>query len=446
MLPKTHVIVIEEPSMNLFTALNLVLGFHDGRVRNFAGVKFPESLLEMKNDYVRWSIHKENWYTIGEALLERLKTGEHDPAYVSAQSLHWGTSAHRYMDKLENTHLSKQSNTELLEIVNTLWDHMCEMNLYGVIPVGTDMEHFVLSKALEKTVKDRIEEHHLNLSAGECVSVLTSPDKETLATKQKIALLEVAVALAGKTDQPATTSQLLAIIEKDTALSKQFDQIVKQFYWLQYGYQGPAWDKVRFAEELLELLSKQNCAEELKLLQTRSSRLQKQHAELEKTLHFDAWDKKLFQTARDYLYLKGYRIDVGSRANFWYDSIFAEVTKRFPELTLADLHYSTIDEVRYLLDQGNMPTTKETRQNRRSHCVYYVNESAKGFVYGKEAEQLFEQTVQFDEVADQLAEVHGQVASAGQAVGHVKLVYRVKDLGKVEKGHILVANATVPDD
>jgi len=445
MIPKSHVIVIEEPNFNLFTGLNLVLAFHDIRVRDIAGVKFPESIMEFKHDYVRWSIGKDNWHEIGQGLMERLKTGEHDPDMIYAKTVQAAESVMEVLDTLSIPRLSEMSNHEMLAVLNIIWERACELHFWGVIPVATDMEHFTLSSALQQAAEQKIASLHLDIPAAECVSILTAPREETIAMKERQIVLDMAKEVRQRDSLAKNPSQVDQVIKNDPHLHHGLDTLVDQFCWLHYGYQGPARGREQFVELIARLLTKEIVDLELEELRTRADTLQQKQQSLIAKLELTEWEQRLFSTAAKYTYLKGLRVDVRSRTNYWYDLMFTELTKRFQGLTITDLRYSTIDEVRSLLAAGRMPTTVEERRARREWSIFYLEESGRGIILGQKGQDLFDQTVADEAFTEPIDEISGQVASPGLARGTVKIIFGISDLGKVEHRDILVANATNPD-
>ncbi|MBI4049530.1 MAG: hypothetical protein HY395_01800 [Candidatus Doudnabacteria bacterium] len=86
---------------------------------------------------------------------------------------------------------------------------------------------------------------------------------------------------------------------------------------------------------------------------------------------------------------------------------------------------------------------KKLLAQRLKHCAFYTE---KGFeeIYTGAMERKLLKTIA-TKVDKNIKEFTGQTAQSGYAKGTVKLIFRAKDTGKMNRGDILVSVATDPD-
>src|SRR3989338_4385767 len=105
------------------------------------------------------------------------------------------------------------------------------------------------------------------------------------------------------------------------------------------------------------------------------------------------------------------------------------------------LQFMLQDEVKAALINNKLD--RELLRQRLKHCVFYTE---KGFekIYVGSMERKLLSTVN-TKIDKKLKELQGQTAQPGYAKGIVKIIFRAKDMGKMNKGDILVSVATDPD-
>ncbi len=154
-------------------------------------------------------------------------------------------------------------------------------------------------------------------------------------------------------------------------------------------------------------------------------------------------EKRLLAIAKRLAYLKDLKDDFRRQGIFYGQSLFAEMARRM-SLKLEDMSYLLESEILDFLDNGNKVTLSVTSERKKGFAIYFTPQRK---IVCKSGEGVKTALEHLGIVADEkISEsIKGTPASLGMAKGAVKIVKGVADLGKVNKGDILVAVATHPD-
>jgi phosphohistidine swiveling domain-containing protein len=147
--------------------------------------------------------------------------------------------------------------------------------------------------------------------------------------------------------------------------------------------------------------------------------------------------QKLLYIVQELIYLKTARIDAYAIAKYNALKLFDEIARRLGIIE-DQLSQLTIDEVRGALLDKQLPNDLNERKKyalvRFKKRVYY---------FYKEAYKKIE-SVLYKENYSHINEIKGIVAYKGLVRGRARVLLTDRDLGKLEKGDILVSNMTNP--
>jgi len=141
--------------------------------------------------------------------------------------------------------------------------------------------------------------------------------------------------------------------------------------------------------------------------------------------------------------------DDRKKSTYWYinyGSVLIEEIGKRKGLSLHEIKYLTPAEIKVLETKPKTPTEeykKEIQQRTKESGFIDINQECV-CVIGEELEQLKDAVLQSEDYS-QIKEFKGLCASPGVARGKVKIVKSATEVGKVEKGDILVAIMTRPD-
>jgi phosphoenolpyruvate synthase/pyruvate phosphate dikinase len=160
-----------------------------------------------------------------------------------------------------------------------------------------------------------------------------------------------------------------------------------------------------------------------------------------KKLKISKFYQTQFETGRDFAITKLYRRHAQLlHLYLMHTTLLTEIAKRL-KLTRYQVQFMLINEIKQaLLTNKNY---KKLLITRFKECVLYTEKDFETVYVGKIAKKITKTFKKF--VNTDIKEITGQTAQPGFAKGLVKKIFRAKDMGKMNKGDILVSVATDPD-
>jgi phosphohistidine swiveling domain-containing protein len=153
--------------------------------------------------------------------------------------------------------------------------------------------------------------------------------------------------------------------------------------------------------------------------------------------------KTLLVISEDFTYWQ----DERKRSTYWmthYASLLMkEIGRRFGAYKLEHLRYMLYPEILSLFS-GRPQVSKRDAEARYKSCAYYQKGNFYEIISGKEYKNFYE-SIFGKERKLEVNDFRGLTASSGKVTGRVKVVKSVQEVGKVQKGDILVAVMTRPD-
>jgi phosphoenolpyruvate synthase/pyruvate phosphate dikinase len=299
-----------------------------------------------------------------------------------------------------------------------------KLNAIGFIPVVSDFEHFYLSSLCTKILFDK----KVSVEESQGIqSVLFDPVLETVFWKQKKDLFELC--------RKYKTLERLEI-------SSAFLRHVIRYNWISYNYQEKHLEKDFFLNQAKQIfVSKKSVPEQLKLHKESYNKVANKQDEISSRLKFSEKEKYIFEVARTFVYLKGFRVESRYLVHYSIDLIFKEIARR-EGFALTMLRYCLRGEISKILKNQKVNQQKILARRR---FVTDINVFGKSrLVTGEEARKLVK-AIEINEDVGKVNEIGGQTAFAGKVTGRVKIVKTSMDNKKVKKGDILISPATNPD-
>jgi hypothetical protein len=350
---KTHKIIIEEDNVNLFAWYTTWSAWRDKRIKDFCGDYLKESFMEFKNDYGRYGPNIDNWNNLGKLILENIKNRKISYVYLKENSLRIGKEILKSCDEILAKNLDSLNKEELINNLKKIWKLYYELIFFGIIPVFSDFYHLSLTNELKKIIKTKKDKYNLKRNEQEYISILVTPIWESIVRNENIELLKI-------------TSLVKQKDGINSEINERIKNHTKKYCWINYGYQGPAYDENYFINAVKETVDEfENPDDEIKKLQNAQKELKEKQELFLKELNFNGDEKYIFDTAREFLFLKAYRVEIRHKAHYVMDILLNELGKRLG-LTLEELRYTRIQD----FDDIAKLNKKELRE-RRKYCVCY---------------------------------------------------------------------------
>lgn len=154
-------------------------------------------------------------------------------------------------------------------------------------------------------------------------------------------------------------------------------------------------------------------------------------------------ERQILDIAKSLSYLKDLKDDFRRQGVFYGQKLFEEIAKRIG-IEVKDISYMTNAEISNFLDNGERVPKDIIKEREHGFVIYFNHEKNITCKTGNEIKPaLGELGISVSEAFSE--EIKGMPASPGRAKGVVKVVKGVSDLGKIQKGDILVAVTTHPD-
>lgn len=350
------------------------------------------------------------------------------------------------LKETEKIKFEKQTNGKLLSIFYELVRLMQLSHGYALATTWfVDADGEDLSNYLISLIKAKIRSGKLKLNAPEVFSVLTTPEKESLAQKEEQEML-------GILDLVIKDSQASKIFKQENLvkLEKELVKINKNLYkkiiahfrkwrWTPYTYIGPAYNLDYYLNIWSSLVrQKIDPKNEIKKLSAIRGKTMEQREKLLIDLNFNKKEIAIFNLAAQIVWLKAFRKDVLFYGMYIIDKAAKELGRR-QGFSFMQIKYIAGQEMK----DFKKFTADELNQRFKFSVIYcqlgkikiYTGKQAKNFL----RKQNFEKVV-----INKSSELKGTPAFVGRVKGKVKIINLPEEMIKMEKGDIMVSHTTFP--
>ncbi|MDD5726823.1 MAG: PEP-utilizing enzyme [Patescibacteria group bacterium] len=237
------------------------------------------------------------------------------------------------------------------------------------------------------------------------------------------------------------TEELCRLVSAGGNLNEWLDK----WFWLDFGHIGTPLTEDKMREKYAHILADKNSAEaELAKIEQYHSQIQDRQQTLVSELDLTDKEKNIFETAQKCSYLKGYRMDILSASNAFFDHVFTAYAEKWG-WDKDIFRFSTKEEVLSYFE-STKPDVKKIL-SRKQESVWAVNNDNEGVIIlqGKEADDFVASRLvtEIESMSSEL--IKGNTAYPGVVKGPVRIVMNASDLGKVQDGDVLVAVQTTPE-
>ena len=244
---------------------------------------------------------------------------------------------------------------------------------------------------------------------------------------------------------------LAALVKKD-GWSKENErklvQLTEKYCWLPiFNLHTKPFDLDHFRKLIDDLKSRiPNPSKEVEKLQKQEGERKKS---LQKTLDEINADQKLrnlVNTAQAYIKLRTYRINILRRFNFHHLPLLNEIATRIG-VAEEEIGLLTYEEILEALEKkgSRKVLSRLTKKRKEGYAMLTWNGKTKVIAGIERIIHTMEQYNILAGTPSAKREVRGNPACKGLATGSVKIVKKLSELHKVQKGDILVAKMTTPD-
>ncbi len=370
-----------------------------------------------------------------------------DRVHKRATDLNW--QYFRFAEKIRKLDLTKLTNRQLLKLHSRLFRLQMLSHCYAqpttwfVDSDGNDLTNYLMN-----FLKRRIQATRERLDFAAAFSILTTPSRITLGSQEEKESLQI---LEWIQKQAKVKNWFLA--KNRSPLSQKFTQLpaaarsklYRHYYkwtWLPYAYTGPPYSLDYYLDVWRGLLRERvNPQKEIKGKSQQALETRRRHAVLFKKLKFSGYEKKLFDTAADIVWLKGFRKDCYFHGFFVLDLILAEIGKR-TGLALKQVKFLLPLELPLALRGKDLTNLVNERIN--FSLLYGVKGRIKAL--SGRAAHVFLKKFRFQRERRESfgGKLFGTCACPGAARGAVRIVNYPEEMGRMKSGDIMLATQTYP--
>ncbi len=396
--------------------------------------------LKIEDGAIVWYFKPENWKRGHIALVNKIQT---DPKFLRNIYRQMESSGKQQIVFAKQA--SKQALTANDKKLNALYQKFVSLNTqsysYGLmLPLLDYQDTTFLSDELHAILKKRGKDGYFNL--------LTTPLRETNMKRQEVELLKIygrIRKIQGLKKQllRLAAGEFISLLQaKYKTFYRLFQKHVQNFCWVYYVYQGPAATEEYFADLLKDLAERRvNPKRELALQSAEKKSVEKRQKQLLKTLSLTSYERQVILLARDGVFYKALRRELQSCSYYHIEGVLKTIGRRL-NLSPAQVRLMLAKEVSYALLKKKVNTSL---LNQRARLVYLERTQTTTCLSGKQASRYLKKYTEQEKLNFNVTEAAGTVAYPGKVKGTVKVINSPKEMGKMHRGGILVAQTTNPN-
>lgn len=417
--------IIQEKQVDYFAWWPICRDFTVSQMlKKYLGESYKNQVYYFENGDGYWGTDLAAWNQIGRKLVERIAAGKFNLSGLVSDHIYYGKKVFQLCQKMERLDLKIAANRQIGIWLKQAIANYLKLNELGFVAVVSDVEHGFLSKQLIKILKSKnVAEDKLQTYLNK----LATSDQETLVFQEQTELLRLMIKYRN---------------EKKLKRTREFDEHVQKFTWLNFGYLGPAWQKRDFLVRIRKMKKEYKnssvaLANHLRYLKN----IKHDRQTAEQQLKLNMREKLIFVHTRTFSYLKAYRVDMRHYFCYVTNLVFLELSKRYniPSLWF---RYANEQEILNLLADRRFNVRQVLE---RSKFYAEIREAHRLTVPAKKEFKNMMDTAVVIEKKQKTDKIFGQAAYLGKIQGRVKIILSPKDINKVKKGDVLVAVYTDPN-
>lgn len=396
-----------------------------------------------KKGCIDWYCEKKIWNNLVEAIFRKIKNEKNFSQKILYKSYEIGEKLKKACyEALE--HREKLLDECQWRKIISLYDQLLGL---GVVAPASDIQHFRLTRTMEKIIGEKIEKYKLLKPIGDYFLVLSKHTQELYNTRSEKELLN----LANKFFKEKKVRTL--ILKRDSQTIKEsliknwphlYQRVLEylgKYCWVKFGHLGP---EMKFSDviEKIKELWRSETKVNLKKKNASLQRLRTLQKKYERELRLSNSEKQIFKTARDFNENKNYRAEMMFLTHFTLHRALHLLAKEVGYSQKELLCLTHLDFLNLLKKKAVI--NKFILRQRYKLCVSHIKKYNKINIYtGKKARVFIKKWIPREKIKKEKI-IKGSTASLGKAKGIVKIINSANDIKKMEKGNILVAVQTTP--
>jgi phosphoenolpyruvate synthase/pyruvate phosphate dikinase len=275
----------------------------------------------------------------------------------------------------------------------------------------------IIIKRFEKELEKKINPAKDFDKFKKYIFVLTSPKKESPITEEQKELLRLCI---------------------EKAPVDKIKKHAENYGWMNvHDFLGKPHDFDYYLNRIKEIKDAKKQLDEIK---EKIKNIEKERKKIVNELKPSEEFIKFIELMQEYVYFRNYRRDLYSMSETNIRELFIEIGKRLG-LSYEEIICLTDAELADFIESKNKKYFELAKERLKE---FAIDRDFKIYS-GKNLDKLKKKYAFLIEKVEKVNEIKGEPASPGKAKGPVKVILDVKELNKVNRGDILVANMTTPE-
>lgn len=346
------------------------------------------------------------WVSTGKTIVEKAKTNIGFFRFLLKESEKMEEETIKIIHSLGHFKKLNYTNQELISLIKKLSHNGFMLTVYSQPGAVADHFHNSFTDLLVNIINNNNILSKKKLNPNDVFNLLTAPNLKMPSEVAKEELLKI----------------------------KDVNQYLDKWFWLNYGHLGPGLKRIDVLQEIrggIKLQDKLKLAVEQK--------------DLTGKIFLKPEEKKLFEVARIFIYLKGMRMEICNGIFSFLNQVARKIAKE-TKINKKNLMYLSIPEVIEYLKTGKIPKESVLKQ-RRNYSVWILDDYCHGRILAGDQGRKF---IRGNTISEELNletgdEIKGNIAYGGKVKGIVKIVNSTKDMKKIKNGDVMVSIQTMPE-
>ena len=366
-----------------------------------------------------------------QAVLEQGEQKQKGYLLKNAKEYALRITAHRaFVKKYKGVNFTKKTNQQLGKIFQEWFGHTKQFFCFAY-------DYIYLNKYMPEQVMQAVARKEPDvIKQNECLGILFTADSLSEMWHEKRALLSLAEIIKNR----------LLQLNSDFVSKKIANHLNKYAHLGFYYFRGQAYtpkEIINRLKQYIKLSSAQFKKLHHDIINQRTNK--QQTIRLISQLGLDPQTIYKIKILKRWASLSNYVDETYSYVvyNLW--DFWTEITQRLNLNSVQEMASFRGQEIYNYLSRKKVPKGLRViaRQRLKDHALVLENGRA-GIYYGQQMKKYRKFSLQKKKSFGNIKELKGQVASPGLVKGIVRVVYTMHDLKKVERGNIMVTDATNP--
>jgi len=341
---------------------------------------------------------------------------------------------------LNRIDFKEKTSKELNEFFNEYIDSFTKVYTLLMMPLEIEA---VLTELIEKELEKKIDSEKDFSKFKRCFNAIAIASDKTETIKEKEDLLKLAINIKKKELDGLFKGEAKDIkksLLEHKELLKKIDEHKDKYAWTGIRFlSGNPLEIDDFIIKLREILKKKP-EEELRKLEDLRKKEVNEFENAIRELNPNKEFSQLIEFIKETVFLRTNRLESINKGNYYARPLLEEIAKQM-NFTYDNVTYLFPNEINAFLEKNKSPDIDGIKERQEGYALIEEEEGTKLYV-GRELEKIKKE---IEKEFEEVEEIKGHTASQGKAKGIVKIVHDPSELGKVEKGDILVTVMTTPD-